>query len=532
MFLNHATFGAIAAAALTSFAATAQAAVTISQQPTKNMSCSAGVCTPTKAKANLNVGDLAAMLEAGDAKVRSDGKALDIDIADALSWASAARLTLNSYRAITVEAPVIVTGTGAGLTIKTNSGGTGGDLDFVGKGRVAFWDLNDSLAIDGIAYTLENSIAALASDIAKNALGNFALADNYDAKADGTYHAAPIQTSYRGRLEGLGNTISHLRIVDAASNDDVGLFAMLKDGSVVENLILRKFDVASPTNDGVGGLAGMSYGTVRNVSADGKSVAANTLSGGLIGYNFGAIVDSRTSGRATGLAVGGLVGIDYGTISRSTSSSAVTTIGGVAGGLVSYEQGTVEDSWATGPVDAGKRGTAGGFAGNFYVGTIARSFATGAVKGQDSMLGGFVGALGVTAGDGYLTDDYAIGTVTGAGYCYGGGFAGYGFESFDLHLISAYSTGAVTAQGTEGGFLGRDEDPTYRQIANAYWDLDTSGIANPSQGAGDPPNDPGIAGLTDLQLKSALPAGFDPQTWGQDPAINGGYPYLLANPPH
>ena len=53
----------------------------------------------------------------------------------------------------------------------------------------------------------------------------------------------------------------------------------------------------------------------------------------------------------------------------------------------------------------------------------------------------------------------------------------------------------------------------------------------PSQGAGNIKNDSGITGLTDAQLKSRLPAGFDPAIWGQRKKVNNGYPYLLANPP-
>ena len=40
-----------------------------------------------------------------------------------------------------------------------------------------------------------------------------------------------------------------------------------------------------------------------------------------------------------------------------------------------------------------------------------------------------------------------------------------------------------------------------------------------------------LTGLTDAQLKSGLPAGFDPAVWGQSAGINNGYPYLLSNPP-
>jgi hypothetical protein len=48
---------------------------------------------------------------------------------------------------------------------------------------------------------------------------------------------------------------------------------------------------------------------------------------------------------------------------------------------------------------------------------------------------------------------------------------------------------------------------------------------------GNVPNDLGITGLTDAQLKSGLPAGFDPKIWAVNSKINNGYPYLLANPP-
>jgi hypothetical protein len=44
-------------------------------------------------------------------------------------------------------------------------------------------------------------------------------------------------------------------------------------------------------------------------------------------------------------------------------------------------------------------------------------------------------------------------------------------------------------------------------------------------------NNPGVTGLTTEQLQSGLPEGFDPSIWGESADINGGLPYLLANPP-
>jgi hypothetical protein len=46
-----------------------------------------------------------------------------------------------------------------------------------------------------------------------------------------------------------------------------------------------------------------------------------------------------------------------------------------------------------------------------------------------------------------------------------------------------------------------------------YWNLHTSDISDPQQAAGNIPDDRGITGLTDVQLRSGLPVGFDPAIW-------------------
>jgi hypothetical protein len=61
--------------------------------------------------------------------------------------------------------------------------------------------------------------------------------------------------------------------------------------------------------------------------------------------------------------------------------------------------------------------------------------------------------------------------------------------------------------------------------------MTTSGVTDPSKGAGNRTDETGITGLTDAQLKFALPTGFDPSVWGQNGAINNGWPYLLGNTP-
>ena len=50
-------------------ATSAQASVQISSNPTHNMNCTGGVCTPTAKNADLNATDLANMLATSDVKV-------------------------------------------------------------------------------------------------------------------------------------------------------------------------------------------------------------------------------------------------------------------------------------------------------------------------------------------------------------------------------------------------------------------------------------------------------------------------------
>src|ERR1043166_8981040 len=209
--LAGASFSALAAALFTP--SSADAAVVISSKPTKNMTCSNGVCTPTKAKAVLNVTDLANMLSSGDVKVVSDSKALDIDFAASLSWTSTSRLTLDSYQSIIFEMPVTVAGTGA-LTVTTNDGGTGGDFWFVKKGHIEFWDLASNLTISGKAYTLVSGLQSLAKAIQANPAGHYAFANTDDASKDGPYRTSPVTTDLSGTVDGLGNSILALKIAN------------------------------------------------------------------------------------------------------------------------------------------------------------------------------------------------------------------------------------------------------------------------------------------------------------------------------
>ena len=187
-------------------ATAAHAALVISSAPTQNMSCSGGVCTAAAKDAVLNAGDLQNLLAAGSATVATGTAARDIDVRAALTWVSANTLSLDANRSIVVNQPVSAAGSG-GVTIFTNNGGKGGTLSFGANGNVTFWSTSDRLEINGASYALVDNIATLASGIAANPGGNYALANSYDASIDGTYDSSPVDTVFSGSFQGLGNSV-------------------------------------------------------------------------------------------------------------------------------------------------------------------------------------------------------------------------------------------------------------------------------------------------------------------------------------
>jgi hypothetical protein len=193
---------------------------------------------------------------------------------------------------------------------------------------------------------------------------------------------------------------------------------------------------------------------------------------------------------------------------------------------------SIGHSYANVQVSAQSSSFAGGLVGGSD-GSIDQSFSTGAVSASDnSMAGGLVGENLCGA----ITNSYSVGSVTVGDNSAAAGPAGDTADNLGEMLVgsimTSYPTGTVIvgSNGTAGGFVGEDLTAT-QNISPSYWDLDTSGISDPAKGAGNIANDPGITGLTDAQLKSGLPAGFDKAIWTEKANINGGYPYLIDNSP-
>ncbi len=497
---------------LATMATQAQAALVISPTgPTTNVSCVSHVCTATAANAVLAVSRVRRLLASGSVKVATGSAANDIEIDAAFGWTSASTLTLDAQHSIAVNNPVTVSGPG-GLTIITNDGGTGGTLLFAKPGRVNFWSLSSSLTINGNAYTLVNNIATLASHIASNPSGFYALAANYDATPDGVYTTTPISTEFTGVLKGLGNTISYLKVHTPRPGGEAALFYRISGGGAVAGLGLTHVDIRG---EQIGG------------------IVAEFVSGLLFNdFVTGALtINGNGNGEAGGLA---LTNSQDATIDRSYSAANVSGNHSTLGGLVAASSGPITNSYATGSVTGGNSARVGGLVGKAQAMVLSKSYSTGKVAGGDWVIaGGLVGESGGVGTANIVSDSYATGSVTGGQHASVGGFVGRNDTGSGTvnSFADSYSTGSIVggAGSSIGGFVGKDFGTD--NFSDCYWDTTTSGITDLSQGAGNVANDPGITGLTTAQLQSGLPAGFSASIWGENSGINGGLPYLLSIPP-
>ena len=475
----------VAAVMACMFATTAHAAMTISSKKTKNVTCSGGVCTPAGNNPNLNVGDLAAMLASSDVTIKSNAAAPSIGVLDALTWGSKHRLTLDANTAINVRAPVAVEGKAA-MALITNDGGMGGVLVFGSGGYINFWDRHSTLLVNGRRFKLVVDIETLANRIALKPSGNFALAKSVDASVDGIYHASPVPTVFDGGFEGLGNTISHLKIQSTKTSANVGLFAQLGSHGTIRDILLDDVSVsgqgaASGKMSNIGALVAVSSGEVLQSQASGSvscvvrecGGAGSVYVGGLVG-NGGSIVGSHAFVTVSGGSYsGGLAGnatiVSYSDAHGDISSNAMDDTGyGILAGLVATV-GSVDHSTATGAITGtGSLSQAAGLAG--IADTIAYSSASGTVTSpisaglaigtrqsltQSHATGNVSGtsyAGGLAADNsGAVSDSYATGKVScAADTCIAAGLISRQFGTTER----SYATGAVSGGGTAGGLIG------------------------------------------------------------------------------
>lgn len=258
-----------------------------------------------------------------------------------------------------------------------------------------------------------------------------------------------------------------------ADNDHAGGFAGFnsEDAEITDS-----FAVGVVTGDSeVGGFVGENNGgTIEGSHSTGRVIAGDTEAGGFVGFNddegSGEITNSYATGRVSGNdEVGGFVGENEGKIEDSHATGQVNALllddpdgndgGFEAGGFAGFndDDGTISNSYATGPVET-VNDRAGGFVG-YNEGTISNASASGTAAAGGDFAGGFVAR---NAAVGSISYSYARGDASSIGKS-SGGFVGSNTGTVE----GSYATGDATSNADKaGGFVG--DNGSAGDISDSY----------------------------------------------------------------
>ena len=353
---------------------------------------------------------------------------------------------------------------GGNITNYPNEGPFRISPDDDGDGLIDIYILDDLDAIryqlDGRGYRRNQDAKLIVQDCPGQVCSGYELRRDLDFNTDTSYGQIsnkaiwtteagwdPIgddNNRFSSVFEGNGHTISGLYI--DSEGLPIGLFSEVDTNSKIKNIGLLDINISGSYD--VGGLVGENYGSIINSYALG-AVAGNHI-GGLVGENRneGKVISSFANVSMSGnLVTGGLVGWNYGSIINSYALGEVNS-DRFAGGLVGRNNGPISNSYATGKVVV--QGDWGGGLVGINQGSIKNTYARGAVEGAGGV-GGLAGSNGfiLGTGDGSIAYSYATGTVTGV------------------------SDGI-------GGLIGEDQDG---DVTTSYWDTDTSDINRSAGGS-------------------------------------------------
>ena len=243
----------------------------------------------------------------------------------------------------------------------------------------------------------------------------------------------------------ISNCTSSVDITGSVDSNVGGIVGSSESGTIENCCNTGSINVTGSVDSNVGGIVGLAGNpngrvtvTVENCENTGNvyvtAVKSKGLIGGIVGRaNGGSTVSNcRNSGdisanKEGNSITGGIVGDNYGAISRCNNTGAVSAdgaTGGVAGQNVCSQSGPnsiVENCYNTGAVSGS--GDVGGVVGhnnnsNYFISTVKNCYNTGAViSGNSSNVGGVVGQI--ATGD--VSDCYylgqeglpGIGSVTG-----------------------------------------------------------------------------------------------------------------------
>ncbi|BBN53707.1 hypothetical protein TRE132_18320 [Pseudomonas chlororaphis subsp. aurantiaca] len=240
--------------------------------------------TPT-----LHADTLAQNLARTNVELSSKG---NLSVNKAVSWNSGNKLGLTAERGdVQVNAALNATGAGAALALNATQGGirlndnvaltgSGASLELNSKNghslkddkRVTLSGADARFSANGESYQVVQNLKQL-SDIETNMTGRYVLGNKITGQ--GRFKSIGDNSTFTGKLDGLGNTISDLSIY--GTNAFVGLFSA--NQGQISNLNLERISAnGSSSSYGIGTLTGLNMGSIRNVKAKDVRVAGGLIS--------------------------------------------------------------------------------------------------------------------------------------------------------------------------------------------------------------------------------------------------------------
>ena len=382
----------------------------------------------------------------------------NIYVNSAVSWSAATLLTLSAYKDIYINAPITSSNSSGKLKLMYGQGSTSGSIsgiasDYYVNAPVTlaagtnFYTQLGSDTSNLKSYQVITSLGSSGSTTASDLQGmngdltaNYALGADIDASGTTSWSTS---TYVKGFTKIGNNTTS----ADYYSGTFAGL------GHVISDLYLYRPLV------GVSGLFAVlsSDAVLRDTGMVNMAITTNS-SGGLVGRNYGSIKNSFTTGSITSQAgfVGGLAGDngDTGSITNSYSTATVTATTDIpSGGLVGRNYGSVVNSYASGLV-SGTSGYTGGLIGNLMaIGSVTDSVWNTETSGQSSGYGSLsvgtsTGVTGLSTASMKLAANYSNWDFTTPWLMYAGYTAPL-LRAFMTPLsISAYASGTKVYDGT------------------------------------------------------------------------------------
>ena len=339
----------------------------------------------------------------------------------------------------------------------------------------------------------------------------------------GTY--SQVSCPFSGVFDGQNHTISNLTCTSADTKGYAGLFGNFN--GKVQNLILRDAQITVKGICAGTVVCENKGGQVLNCAMIGGSVKGECDVGGVVGYNEGTVENCYATGDVTALSGGW----DY-----------------YAGGVVCYNEGTVQNCYAAGRVESEAR--AGGAVGYNIQGTIQNCVALGqsvsakgdahrvvgnnmgvALSGNYAWSGVQVNGQPVT--DGLADNENGEDILAHNGLLYGKGGQIFAWPGFDTSIWELRND----QPGKLPRFKGTSADPTLNlsaQTSTVTCDVELNGDAGVSgirYKVNDAANDTEYSGvftvnlLDKLEIEPTIRTGYAFAQWSDGKTDN---PYTMA----